>query len=255
MVGIAIQGIGGRMGRELVSIISARSDCNVVAGIDPAAAESALPCPVYAEISGLDALDAPPDVLIDFSHPSALNATLNYCKSKNLPCVTCTTGLSEEQKSEITEAAKQCAVFYSANMSLGINLAKQLVKRMQAVLQGFDIEIVEKHHNQKLDAPSGTALMLADAINEEAGGKYNYVYDRHELRQKRDENELGIHAVRGGSIVGEHDVIFAGRDEVITLSHTAYSRSVFANGAVAAAIYLKGKPAGLYNMDNIINEV
>ena len=174
---------------------------------------------------------------------------------KKLPCVLCTTGLSQEQLEKIERASQQIAVLRSANMSLGINLLLKLLKNAAGVLApaGFDMEVVEKHHNQKVDAPSGTALALADSMNEELGNTYTYVYDRSGRRQKRPEKEIGISAVRGGSIVGEHDVIFAGMDEVITFSHTAYSRAIFGKGAVQAAKYLAGKPAGKYNMGDVID--
>ena len=194
------------------------------------------------------------DALIDFSVAAAVDALLDYCVEKKLPCVLCTTGLSEAQLAKVQEASKQIAVLKSANMSLGINLLLKLLKEAAQTLAtaGFDIEIVEKHHNQKLDAPSGTALALADSINEQMDNAYTYVYDRSQVRQKRGEKELGISAVRGGTIVGDHDVIFAGADEVVTFSHRAYSKAVFGKGAIQAAKYLKGKPAGMYDMADVI---
>jgi len=179
---------------------------------------------------------------------------LDYCEKVNLPVVLCTTGLSDEQLARVDETSKKIAILRSANMSLGVNTILDLLKKATEVFApaGFDVEIVEKHHNQKLDAPSGTAIALADAINEAADGQYTYVYDRHDRRQKRDPKEIGISSVRGGSIVGEHDVIFAGLDEVITIQHTAYSKSIFANGAVSAAKFLAGKPAGMYGMPDVI---
>ena len=251
MVNIVLQGACGRMGHTLATLISQRNDCIVSAGIDTCQTAE-MPFPVYASIEELLKSGTKADVVIDFSLPAATSTLLTAVAKNPIPCVICTTGLPEETKEAIQETAKVSPVFFSANMSLGINLLVQLVKKAQASLPGFDIEIIEKHHHNKLDAPSGTALMLADAINEQAGGKYRYMYDRQPLRQKRDPDEIGIHAVRGGSIVGEHDVLFAGPDEVITLSHTAYSREVFANGAIAAAIYLAGKPSGLYNMQNML---
>ena len=253
MTDIVIQGICGRMGRVLVEMINAREDCRVVAGIDTAACEG-LPCPVYPLASGLAALPKQPDVVIDFSRPEATGRLLDYCAASGLPCVICTTGLDDALRQRMNETAQKTAVFFSANMSLGVNLLARLVKQAQSVLAGFDIEIVEKHHHNKVDAPSGTALMLADAANEAAGGRDQYVYSRHDVRQKRGPDELGLHAVRGGSIVGEHEVIFAGQDEVVSLSHRAYSRDIFAAGAVAAALYLAGKQPGLYNMNDMLEE-
>ena len=182
------------------------------------------------------------------------DSLLEYCVKTNTPVVLCSTGLSEEQLQKVQDASTKVAVLKSANMSLGINLLMKLLKEATAVLgeAGFDIEIVEKHHNRKLDAPSGTALALADSVNETAGNKYHYVYDRSQRRERRDVSEIGISAVRGGSIVGDHDVIFAGQDEVITFSHTAYSRALFAKGAVSAAKFLAGKEAGFYTMQDVI---
>ncbi len=254
MIKIAIQGICGRMGGVLVDMITKRSDCRLVAGVDIGSA-AGLPCPVVSSAEKLSTLDEAPDVLIDFSHPGAVEATLEYCTKVGLPYVVCTTGLSEEQKEQVKKASEKSAVFYSANMSLGISLLVNLVQKAVSVLQGFDVEIVEKHHGNKLDAPSGTAIMLADAANDAADGRFEYVYDRSPVRQKRGENELGISAVRGGSIVGEHDVLFCGQDEVITLSHTAYSRNVFAAGAVTAALYVAGKGPGLYDMHRMLEEL
>lgn len=253
MIDIVLQGICGRMGHVLAKMIDERPDCQLVAGIDTAACQNS-PCPVFEAPKGLSALSQKPDVVIDFSLPQATANLLDYCAAENLPCVICTTGLDAEIKDKLYRTSEKTAVFFSANMSLGVNLLSQLVKKAQLALEGFDIEIVEKHHHNKIDAPSGTALMLADAANEAADGRYHYVYNRHDVRQKRSANELGIHAVRGGSIVGEHEVIFAGPDEVISLSHTAYSRDVFASGAVTAALYLAGKQPGLYNMDRLLEE-
>lgn len=193
------------------------------------------------------------DVAIDFSHPACLSPLLAYCKAQHLPVVVATTGLSEAQVEEIHMAAKEIPVFYTANMSLGVNLMIELAKKATEILGGqFDIEIVEKHHNQKIDAPSGTALMLADAISSSLKNPPQYVYDRHSKRAKREKNEIGIHAVRGGTIVGEHEVIFAGPDELLTISHSARSKEVFATGAINAALFLCGRPAGLYSMKDLI---
>jgi 4-hydroxy-tetrahydrodipicolinate reductase len=199
-------------------------------------------------------VNIPADVVIDFSSAKNTDALLDFCKESKTPLVLCSTGLSDEQLKKVEETSKEVAILKSANMSLGVNLLIKLLKEATGVLgdAGFDIEVVEKHHNQKLDAPSGTALALADSINEAADGKYHYVYDRSQRREKRDPNEIGISAIRGGSIVGDHDVIFAGQDEVITFSHTAYSRALFGRGAVAAAAYLAGKEPGFYTMQDVI---
>ena len=207
--------------------------------------------PVFETISECD-VDA--DAVIDFSNAGAVDELLDYCVEKKLPVVLCTTGLSEEQLARVKEVSEKIAVLKSANMSMGINLLLKLLKDAAKVLApaGYDMELVEKHHNQKLDAPSGTALALADSMNEALGNEYEYVYDRSQVRKKRDVKEIGISAVRAGTIVGEHEVIFAGQDEVIEFKHTAYSKAVFAKGAVQAAKFLAGKPAGFYDMSDVI---
>lgn len=194
------------------------------------------------------------DVIIDFSTAKAVDGLLDYCEEKKVPVVLCTTGLSEDQLNHVKEASKVDAVLRSANMSIGINLLMKTLKEVAPVLAaaGFDIEILEKHHNQKVDAPSGTALALADAVNESLGNEYHYKYDRTAERVKRDKKEIGIQAIRGGSIVGEHDVIFAGQDEVVTFRHTAYSKAIFAKGAVQGAKFLAGKAPGMYDMADVI---
>ncbi|MGN0707844.1 MAG: 4-hydroxy-tetrahydrodipicolinate reductase [Faecalibacterium sp.] len=251
MTDLIIQGIGGRMGHVLCEMITQREDCRVVAGIDLYDGEQN-GIPVFDR---LDKLEGRGDVLIDFSSPAALEKALPYCEAHKLPVVACTTGLSEELQLKLVQLSGSVPVFKSANMSMGINILAELCKRASAVLgMKYDIEIVEQHHHNKLDAPSGTALMLADAINEENDGAYHYVYDRSSVRAKRDPLEIGISAVRGGSIVGDHEVLFCGPDEVIALKHTAYSRSIFANGAINAAIYLAKKDPGLYNMSDLIAE-
>lgn len=250
MVDIVLLGVGGRMGHVLARLIAERDDCRVVAGIDTNDALG-LPFPIYNK---LEDMQEKADVLIDFSHPQAIMAALPVCAARTLPCVVCTTGLGEDVKQAMQQVSAKTAVFYSANMSLGINLLATLAKQAQAALPGFDIEIIEKHHHNKLDAPSGTALLLADAINEQAEGRYQYVYNRQPLRQKRGADEIGISAVRAGSIVGEHEVLFAGPDEVINLSHIAYSREVFANGAIAAAVFIAGKAPGMYTMQNMLEK-
>lgn len=253
MTRVIMHGCNGRMGQIISGLIADDTDATVVAGVDARGAQGN-PYPVFTDIRDCD-VEA--DCVIDFSTAAAVDGLLDYCLEKQLPCVLCTTGLSETQLARLEEASEKVAILKSANMSLGINLLLKLVKNAAEVLAnaGFDMEIVEKHHNQKLDAPSGTALALADSINEQLENAYTYVYDRSSRRQKRPEKEIGISAVRGGSIVGEHDVIFAGTDEVVTFSHTAYSRAVFGKGAVQAAKFLAGKPAGRYDMSNVIGDV
>lgn len=253
MTKIAITGACGHMGRVIAGIIGERSDCEVCAGIDMST-ERYANFPILKSVFDLsETLKEKPDVIIDFSHPSALSDLLSYCKMNNVPLVIGTTGYSDEEKAQITAAAAQIPVFFTFNMSLGINLLAELAKKAAQILgDQFDIEIVEKHHNRKKDAPSGTAILLAEAINEELDNSKHYIYDRHAIRRPRDKNEIGISSIRGGTIVGEHDIIFAGHDEVITLSHSAQSREVFAVGAVNAAVFLAGKPAGMYAMGDLI---
>lgn len=251
MVRAIMHGCNGHMGQTITSIVKDDPDIEIVAGIDPYDGIKN-DYPVFASLKECD-VDA--DVIIDFASAKATDALLDYCEEKGMAVVLCTTGLSEEQVKRAKEVTtKKAAVLKSANMSLGINVLMKLLKEAAATFDpaGFDIEIVEKHHNQKVDAPSGTALALADSINEEMGGKFEYVFDRSDRRQKRDRKELGISAVRGGNIPGDHDVIFAGGDEVITFSHRAYSKAVFAKGAIQAAKFLKGKAAGLYDMSDVI---
>ena len=249
MTRVIFCGCYGRMGNAVRQIVKDEKDMEIVTGVD--IMDGSAEFPVYKTIS--DVKEAA-DVIIDFSSPKALASLLEYATSKNVPVVLCTTGFSEEQLAEIKTASGKVAILRSANMSLGINTLVKLLKTATEILSsnGYDIEIVERHHNQKKDAPSGTALLLADAINDAADGKYEYVYDRSDRREVRPQNEIGISAVRGGSIVGDHEVIFAGLDEVIEIKHRAYSRSVFAKGAVSAAAFLAGKPAGMYDMSNVI---
>ena len=250
MVKIIMHGCNGKMGQVISQIVAADADLEMVAGIDRVD-DGHNSYPVFSDIKECD-VEA--DVVIDFSAAPAVDGLLEYCVEKQIPCVLCTTGLSQEQLDKVAEASKKVAILKSANMSLGINLLLKMLKEAAGVLApaGFDMEIVEKHHNLKVDAPSGTALALADSINEEFDNEYEYVFDRSQRRQKRDSKEIGISAVRGGTIVGDHDVIFAGVDEVITFSHTAYSKSVFAKGAVQAGKFLAGKPAGMYGMADVI---
>lgn len=250
MINVAICGACGKMGKVIYDIISNRNDCKVIAGVDKVA-ESYADFPIVEKISQLE---VKPNVVIDFSHPSLLDDLLDYCLTNGVAAVIATTGYSSEQITKINKAAESVPIFFTFNMSLGINLLADLAKKATKVLGGqFDIEIIEKHHNQKIDAPSGTAIMLADAINSELDNSYSYIYDRHSIRAKRTKNEIGMHAIRGGTIVGEHEVIFAGRDEVISLKHEANSKSVFAVGSVNAAVFLSNKPAGLYAMSDLLS--
>jgi len=251
MVNVILHGCNGKMGTMISELVEKDEKVQIVAGVD-AYGQSKFSYPVYENIA---LCDVHADVIIDFSNATAVEGLLDYCVAHKVPCVLCTTGLSEALLEKVKETSKEVAILKSANMSLGINLLMKLLKEASQVLAnaGFDIEIVEKHHNQKLDAPSGTAIALADAINEEFDGAYEYVYDRSQRRAKRDAKEMGISAVRGGTIVGEHDVIFAGQDEVVTFSHTAYSRAVFGKGAIEAAKFLAGKEPGMYQMSHVIN--
>lgn len=250
MVKVILHGCNGKMGHMITEMCNQEEEIRIVAGID-VSQQGIGGYPVYRDIYNCNIAA---DAVIDFSTASAVDSLLDYCVEKKIPCVLCTTGLSGEQLEHVREASEKTAILRSANMTLGINLLMKLLKEAAATLApaGFDIEIVEKHHNLKVDAPSGTAIALADAINEEMGEAYEYVYDRSQVRQKRDKKELGISAVRGGTIVGDHDVIFAGTDEVITFSHRAYSKGVFAKGALQAAKFIAGKPAGLYTMSDVI---
>lgn len=247
---IAITGACGKMGRVIAGLIKEREGCEVCGGIDINPVQYGR-FPIVTKVFDLP---EKPDVIIDFSHPSALEDLLSYCKMKNVPTVIATTGYTDDQIEEIKLASQQIPVFFTFNMSLGINLLVDLAKRAAEVLgEQFDVEIVEKHHNLKKDAPSGTAIMIAEAINSAYGGGKKYIYDRHNVRKARDKEEIGISSIRGGTIVGEHDIIFAGHDEVITLSHSAQSKEVFAAGSVNAALFLKGKPAGLYEMSDLLS--
>ena len=250
MVRAIMHGCNGKMGQVITGLIREDDGIEIVAGID-AYTGLANDYPVFESI---DLCDVEADVVIDFSNASATDRLLDVCVEKKIPVVLCTTGLSQEQLEKVEAAAAHTAILKSANMSMGINLLMKLLQDATIVLAGagFDIELVERHHNQKVDAPSGTALALADSINEAAGHAYTYVYDRSQVRQKRGEKEIGISAVRGGTIVGDHEVIFAGPDEVIEFKHTAYSKAVFGKGAVEAAKFLAGKPAGRYDMSDVI---
>ncbi len=250
MVKIIMHGCNGKMGQVITGIVAADKDAEIVAGID-IVDNRQNPYPVFTNI---DDCNVKADVIIDFASAKAIDKLLDYVETRKIPVVLCTTGLSEEQLARVEEVSKKVAVLKSANMSLGINTLFKVLRSVSPLLAeaGFDIEIVEKHHHFKVDAPSGTALALGDAINESLPEKYEYKFDRSQDRIPRPKNEIGFSSVRGGTIVGEHDVIFAGEDEVITFSHTAYSKSVFAKGAVEAAKFLKGQPAGHYTMKEVI---
>lgn len=250
MVKIIMHGCNGHMGHVISGIVEKDPDAEIVAGID-IADQGKNSYPVFTDI---DACQVEADAIIDFSSAKATDKLLEYSAARQIPVVLCSTGLSQEQLAKVEETSRKVAVLKSANMSLGINTLLKLVQDAARVLAaaGFDMEIVEKHHRLKLDAPSGTALALADGINEAMDNQYHYVYDRSQKREKRDDKEIGISAVRGGTIVGEHEIIFAGQDEVIEFKHTAYSKAIFGKGAVEAAKFLAGKPAGRYDMSDVI---
>lgn len=245
-----MHGCNGAMGQVITGLVKEDPELEIAAGIDLRDNRDN----GYPVFSSLDACTEAADVIVDFASAKAVDGLLDYCERTGMPVVLCTTGLSKEQLARVEEVSKKTAVLRSANMSLGVNTLLKLVKEAAKVLAnaGFDMEIVEKHHNQKKDAPSGTALALADSLNEAMDGAYHYVYDRSQVSEKRDSREIGIVSVRGGTFPGEHDVIFAGTDEVITFTHTAYSKSIFAKGAVQAAKFLAGKGPGLYNMADVI---
>lgn len=251
MVRIIMHGCNGHMGQVISGLVEQDPEAEIVAGID-IADQGKNSYPVFTDMKECQ-VEA--DAIIDFSSAKAVDALLDYGAQRQIPVVVCTTGLSEEQLAKIEETSKKVAVLKSANMSLGINTLMKLIQDAARVLAtaGFDMEIVERHHKLKLDAPSGTALALADSLNEAMDNQYHYVYDRSQRREQRDSKEIGISAVRGGTIVGEHEVIFAGPDEVIEFKHTAHSKAVFGKGAIEAAKFLAGKPAGRYDMSDVIN--
>ena len=250
MIKVLLTGCSGKMGHNVSAIVSQTEGMEIAGGVD-LFSDGSLPYPVFKTFEDVN---VSVDVIIDFSNPSVIHSMLEYSVKTNTPVVLCTTGLSPELLDEVKEASNKVAILRSANMSLGINLIMKVLKDISPLLSdaGFDVEIVEKHHNQKLDAPSGTAIALADSVNEACDGKFEYIYDRSQRRQKRDAKELGISAVRGGTIVGDHDIIFAGLDEVITINHRAYSKAVFAKGAVSAAAFLVGKAPGMYDMKDVV---
>lgn len=252
MTNIILSGCNGRMGQAITRLVEQTENCRIVCGFDVNTKQQN----DYPVLDNYDSFDAEADVIIDFSNPANLERLIAFATERKLPCVIATTGLTKDQVALLRETSGKIPVFYSANMSLGVNLIIELASRAAKLLEGsFDIEIIEKHHNQKLDAPSGTALAIADAISDSLKTAPQYIYDRHSVRKKRESNEIGIHAVRGGTIVGEHSVLFAGNDEIIELKHSATSREVFAVGAVKAGIFLAGKPAGLYSMKELVNEM
>ncbi|MBR0466924.1 MAG: 4-hydroxy-tetrahydrodipicolinate reductase [Clostridia bacterium] len=247
MLNVLLSGAAGAMGKNVSAVAAAQNDIKIVAGVD----RNEVSCgfPIFSDFASVN---VPLDVIIDFSNVSALEKMLDYAEEKKIPVVIATTGYSDKQLERIKAAAKVIPIFKTANFSLGVNVLISLVKRAAAMMPGFDIEVVEKHHHNKLDAPSGTALMLADAANAARGNELHFEFDRHSKRAKRDPKEIGVHSIRGGTIVGEHDVIFAGENEVITLSHNAESRAVFAAGAISAARFIVNKKAGLYNMNDLL---
>ena len=249
MTDILLCGCAGKMGRAVAACAAKRSDCRIAAGVDIYAQE----VPAFPLFGALREFPGKAEVIIDFSNPAALADLLAYAVETKTPAVICTTGHSAEQKAEIEAAAQKVPLFFSANMSLGVSLTAELAKLAARVLGGYDIEIIEMHHNQKVDAPSGTAIMLADAIASELAEAPEYTYDRHAVREKRGKNEIGIHAVRGGTITGEHEILFAGHDEIIKISHSARSKELFAVGAVKAALFLQTQSkAGLYQMADLV---
>ncbi len=248
MINILLCGANGKMGKAVARAVEQTDGVQIAAGFDLNTESDTFP--VYSSFADIR---EKADCIIDFSHPSVLDGLLEYAVKTNTPAVICTTGLSKEQVSKIEFYSREVPLFFSANMSIGVNLLMDLVSRAAKILDGsFDIEIVEKHHNQKLDAPSGTALAIADTISDAVSFNPQYVYDRHSVRKKRGKTEIGIHAVRGGNIVGEHTVIFAGTDEVIEITHSAASKEVFAVGAVKAAVFMQKCPPGLYAMNDLI---
>ena len=248
MLKVIINGCSGKMGRVLSKCVIDDSDLELVCGISPDNAEDLN----FKTYSNFDNIIEKADVVIDFSHHSALDSVLDYCLKTKTPLVIATTGYNNEELEKIYDASKTIPLLHSYNMSLGINLLLRLVKEASKILNTFDIEIIEKHHNKKVDAPSGTAVMIANTIKNVLPNIENN-YGRYGRNAKRKENEIGIHAVRGGTIVGEHDVIFAGHDEVVEIKHTAHSKDIFAKGSIVAAKFIVNQNPGYYNMDNIFN--
>lgn len=250
MVRIILNGCSGKMGKVISDVAKSMSHIKISAGIDKYVSGINTEYPVFSSINECN-IDA--DVVLDFSRPEALDDLLSYTENRNLPLVLCTTGYTAEQLNRISEFSRILPIFRSANMSIGVNVINSMLKKISSLLfDNYDIEIIEKHHNQKVDAPSGTALLLANTIKESIPQQTEFVYGREGI-SKRAHKEIGIHAVRGGSIVGEHEVIFAGQGEIIQLQHSALSRDVFAVGALKACQFISDKKPGLYNMDDIFN--
>lgn len=250
MVKMIMHGCNGRMGKMIADIVATDPDIEIVEGVDIVTNETG----GFPVVDSIEKITKSADVVVDFGNAAAVDKVIDWCVANKIALVECTTGLTEETLAKIKDAAASIPMFKSANMSLGINIIQKILRENASKLAeaGFDIEIVEKHHKTKLDSPSGTALALADSVNEGLAEKKEYVFDRSQRRMVRPATEIGISAVRGGTIVGDHDVIFAGQDEVITFSHSAYSRAVFAKGAVEAAKYVAGKPADAYDMSNVL---
>lgn len=249
MINILLHGCNGKMGQAVTNAVKDREGFVISCGVDPYG-DNSYDYPVYKSFADVKEVA---DVIIDFSNPALIDALCDFAENKKIPAVICTTGLNEEQKERVISLSKAVPVFSSGNMSLGINLLIELCKKASLVFgDAFDVEIIEKHHNLKLDAPSGTALMIADGINEVRSDNPRYVYDRHAYRMKRSKNEIGIHSIRGGTIVGEHSVIFAGNDEVLTITHQAQSKSLFATGAVSASHFIISQDPGMYDMSDML---
>jgi len=249
MINILLSGCNGKMGQVVTTLVSEYENVSIVAGVD---LNSSIKN-TYVVYDNVSKVKESVDVIIDFSHPSAFTSITDFSIKKNIPIVMATTGLSSTQKNALEKMSKKTPVFFSANMSIGINLIMSLCQTAAKFLDSaFDIEIIEKHHNQKVDAPSGTALAIADKINDTLDNNKEYIYNRQPYRKKREKKEIGIHAVRGGSITGEHTVLFAGQNEIIEIKHEALSKDIFARGAIKAAIFMKNKPKGFYNMESII---
>ncbi|SKC43366.1 4-hydroxy-tetrahydrodipicolinate reductase [Maledivibacter halophilus] len=249
MIKVLLCGCNGSMGKVVTDLVNEESQMNIVAGIDKNK-NNQYNYPIF---SSFDECNIESDVIIDFSHHSMTSDLIDYCVKSKTPAVICTTGLEDTVIEKINSASKEVSLFRSGNMSLGVNLIMDLAKKAAKILKdNFDIEIIEKHHNKKVDAPSGTAYMIADSINEELSNSKDFTFGRHGRSSKRQKSEIGIHAVRGGTIVGEHSVIYAGPDEIIEIKHSAMSKKVFASGAISAAKFLITKEKGLYNMDDIL---
>lgn len=256
---VLLHGCNGKMGQVMARVLASQPDMQVVAGVDLDQDRYGNPFPVYRSLKeasdAIETAGSAADILIDFSHHTALDSLLEWGAQYKKPLLICTTGFTPEERQRMADVAKEVPILNSSNMSLGVHLLISLVEQAARALgAGFDVEIIEKHHNQKADSPSGTALMIADAVNAALGGGLTLEYGRHSKTAKRKQNEIGVHSVRGGAIVGEHDVIFAGQGEVIEISHSALSRDVFAYGAVRAARYLVGKGPGLYGMRDVIRQ-